>query len=122
MGGRYWRTSALAGLFGLVISVGMGVDLAAAHPGDEDQADSEHAKQDLAGTSIEQIERKPAPTPPRSRTHRGHTRPAHGRAEVPNASVSAAAAGSRSGRCVERGACRPRWCRSFRRCCRTARS
>ena len=58
MGGRYWRTSALAGLFGLVISVGMGVDLAAAHPGDEDQADSEHAKQDLAGTSIEQIERE----------------------------------------------------------------
>jgi hypothetical protein len=29
-----------------------GIDLAAAHPGDEDQNDAKHAKQDLAGTSI----------------------------------------------------------------------
>ena len=53
---RYLRASALAGLFGLITSVGLGVDLAAAHPGDHDQTDAEHAKQDLAGTSIEQIE------------------------------------------------------------------
>ena len=52
---RYWRVSALAGLFGLITSIGIGVDVAAAHPGD-DKTDAEHAKQDLADTSIEQIE------------------------------------------------------------------
>ena len=55
---KYWRASALAGLFGLIISAGVGVDLAAAHPGDEKKTDAEHAKQDLAGTSITQIEKE----------------------------------------------------------------
>ena len=93
MGRRYWRTSALAGLFGLVISVGMGVDLAAAHPGDEDQADAEHAKQDLAGTSIEQIERETRAKAAKIKKATGDT-PGRRTAEqtVPNASVSAVAA------------------------------
>ena len=55
---RCWRASALAGLFGLIISAGVGVDLAAAHPGDEKKTDAEHAKQDLADTSITQIEKE----------------------------------------------------------------
>ena len=55
---RYWRASAFAGLFGLVMSVGLGADLAAAHPRDDVQADAEHAKQDLAATPIEQIEKE----------------------------------------------------------------
>ena len=52
---RYSRASALGGLVGLIISLSICVDVAAAHPGD-DQTDVEHAKEDLAGTSIEQIE------------------------------------------------------------------
>ena len=54
---RYWRASALAGLVGLIMSLGVGADLAAAHPGDENHKDAEHAKQDLADTSITQIEK-----------------------------------------------------------------
>ena len=60
---RYWRASALAGIFGLVMSVSTGVGLAAAHPGDGDETDAEHAKEDLASTSINQIEKASWATP-----------------------------------------------------------
>jgi Domain of unknown function (DUF1929)/FG-GAP repeat len=93
MGRSYWRASAFAGLFGLVISVGMGVDLAAAQPGDEDQAGAEHAEQDLADTSIEQIERETRANAAKIKKATGDT-PGRRTAEqtVPNASVSAVAA------------------------------
>ena len=71
---RYWRASALAGIFGLIMSVSTGVGLAAAHPGDGDETDAEHAKEDLASTSINQIEKKPALTRPRSRSRPGKHR------------------------------------------------
>ena len=54
---RYWRASALAGLVGLIISLGMGVGLGG-RPSAAMKTDAEHAKQDLAGTSIEQIEKQ----------------------------------------------------------------
>jgi hypothetical protein len=41
------------------MSIGLGVELAAVDP-DDQQKDAEHAKQDLAGTSIEQIEKQTA--------------------------------------------------------------
>ena len=57
---RYCRASALAGLTGLIMSVSIGVGGAAAHPGDGNQTDADHAKEDLAGTSIVQIEKETA--------------------------------------------------------------
>jgi hypothetical protein len=90
---RYWRASALAGLFGLIISFGMGVNLASAHPNDEKHADEQHAKEDLAGTSIVQIEKETAANAARIKKETGQT---PGRRtedqNVPNARVSAAAA------------------------------
>jgi hypothetical protein len=71
----------------------MGVDLAAAHPGDEDQADAEHAKEDLAGTSIEQIESETRANAAKIKKATGDT-PGRRTAKqtVPNASISAVAA------------------------------
>jgi hypothetical protein len=90
---RYLRASAFAGLFGLITSVGLGVDLAAANPGDHDQTDAEHAKQDLAGISIEQIERETQANRTKIKKATGDT-PGRRTAEqtVPNAGVSAVAA------------------------------
>jgi hypothetical protein len=70
---RYWRASALAGLLGLIMSFGMGVDLAAAHPGDENQKDVEHAKEDLASTSIEKIEKETKANAAKIKKETGHT-------------------------------------------------
>lgn len=91
---RYWHASALAATFGLIISVGVGVDVAAAHPpnGDE-KADAAHAKQDLAGTSIEQIEKE---TKAKATAIKEATGDTPGRQTedqtVPNAKISAVAA------------------------------
>ena len=105
-----------------MITVGMGVDLAAAHPGDEDQADAEHAKQDLAGTSIEQIERETRANAAKIKKATGDT-PGRRTAKqtVPNASVSAVAAQILVR--AEPGArpCRPASCRFSRPCYRMAR-
>ena len=90
---RYWRASALAGLLGLITSIGVGVDLAAAHPGDENQKDAEHAKQDLAGTSITQIEKETKANATKIKEQTGET---PGRLTddqtIPNARLSAVAA------------------------------
>jgi hypothetical protein len=90
---RYWHASALAGLLGLIMSVGVGIDLAAAHPGDENHKDAEHAKEDLAGTSIVQIEKETAAKAAKIKEATGDT---PGRLtedqNVPNARLSAAAA------------------------------
>ncbi len=90
---RYWRASALAGLLGLITSVSTGVGIAAAHPGDGDENDAEHAKQDLAGTSIEKIEKDTKANATKIKKETGHT-PGRRSDEqtVPNARVSAAAA------------------------------
>ena len=90
---RYWRASALAGLLGLITSVSTGVGIAVAHPGDGDETDAEHAKQDLAGTSIEKIEKDTKANATKIKKETGHT-PGRRSDEqtVPNARVSAAAA------------------------------
>jgi Galactose oxidase-like, Early set domain/FG-GAP repeat len=89
----YLRASALAGLLGLIMSFGMGVNLATAHPGDENQKDTEHAKEDLASTSIEQIEKETAAQAAKIKKETGNT---PGRRNddqnIANATVSAAAA------------------------------
>jgi hypothetical protein len=86
---RYSRASALGGLVGLIISVSLGVDVAAAHP----PGDDDHAKEDLAGTSIEQIEKQTLANATKIKKATGDT-PGRQTAEqeVPNARVSAAAA------------------------------
>jgi hypothetical protein len=90
---RYWRASALAGLFGLIMSFGMGVNLAAAHPGEGNEKDAEHAKEDLAGTSIEKIEKDTAANAAKIKKETGHTPGRHSDEQnVANAKVSAAAA------------------------------
>ncbi|HEY6689019.1 MAG TPA: hypothetical protein VI094_22735 [Propionibacteriaceae bacterium] len=90
---RYWRPSALAGLLGLITGVSTGVGIAVAHPGDGDENDAEHAKQDLAGTSIEKIEKDTKANATKIKEETGHT---PGRQSddqtVPNARLSAAAA------------------------------
>ncbi len=90
---RYSRASALGGLVGLILSLSIGVDVAAAHPPGDDQAGVEHAKQDLAGTSIEQIEKQTLANAAKIKKATGDT-PGRQTAEqeVPNARVSAAAA------------------------------
>jgi len=90
---RYWRASALAGLLGLITSVSTGVGIAAAHPDNGDETDAEHAKQDLAGTSIEKIEKDTKANATKIKKETGHT-PGRRSDEqtVPNARVSAAAA------------------------------
>jgi hypothetical protein len=89
---RSWRIGALPGLFGLITSIGLGVDLAAAHPGDE-RTDAEHAKRDLAGAPIEQIESETRANAEKIKKETGHT---PGRRmedqNVPNATLSAVAA------------------------------
>ncbi|HEY6681627.1 MAG TPA: hypothetical protein VI030_01555, partial [Propionibacteriaceae bacterium] len=89
---RYWRASALAGLFGLIASVGTGMGIAFAHPGD-DETDAEHAKEDLASTSIEKIEKQTKANATKIKKETGDT-PGRKSDEqtVPNARVSAAAA------------------------------
>ncbi len=57
---RYMRASALAGLTGLIMSASIGAGTAVAHPGEGNETDADHAKEDLAGTSIVQIEKDTA--------------------------------------------------------------
>jgi Domain of unknown function (DUF1929)/FG-GAP repeat len=89
---RYWRASALAGLFGLITSVSAGLGIAFAHPGD-DETDAEHAKEDLASTSIEKIEKQTKANATKIKNETGDT-PGRKSDEqtVPNARLSAAAA------------------------------
>jgi Galactose oxidase-like, Early set domain/FG-GAP repeat len=89
---RYWRASALAGLLGLITSVSTGMGIAFAHPVD-DETDTEHAKEDLASTSIEKIEKQTKANATKIKEETGHT-PGRKSDEqtVPNARVSAAAA------------------------------
>jgi Domain of unknown function (DUF1929)/FG-GAP repeat len=90
---RYWRASALAGLLGLITSVSTGIGIAAAHPGDENQKDVEHAKEDLASTSIEQIEKETAANAAKIKKETGHTPGRRNEDQnVANAKLSAAAA------------------------------
>src|SRR4029453_17771973 len=90
---RYSRATALAGLVGLIISFGMSVDRAAAHPGHGDETDAEHAKEDLAGTSIEQIEKLTRANATKITRATGNS-PGRRSAEqtIPNAKISAVAA------------------------------
>jgi hypothetical protein len=90
---KYWRASALAGLFGLITSLGMGVDLAAAHPGEGEHTDGEHAEEDLAGTSIDKIEKETLANAAKIKKATGRTPGRRSEDQnVPNARVSAAAA------------------------------
>ena len=91
---RFWRATALAGLLGAVINVGVGIDIAAAHPGHDDHdTDAQHAEQDLVGTSITKIEKD---TKLNAAEIKAETGAAPGRRTgdqtVPNAALSSAAA------------------------------
>ena len=90
---KYLRVSALTGLVGLIISVGVAVDLAAAHPGDENKTDAEHAKQDLADTSITEIEKETKANATKIKENTGDTPGRQTQDQtVPNARLSAVAA------------------------------
>ncbi len=90
---KYLRVSALTGLVGLIISVGVAVDLAAAHPGDEKKTDAEHAKQDLADTSITEIEKETKANATKIKENTGDTPGRQTQDQtVPNARLSAVAA------------------------------
>jgi len=88
-----WRACALAGILGLTLSAGVGWDLAAAHPGEDHQTDAQHAKQDLAGTSITEIEKDTRANAARIKKATGAAPGGRtGSQEVPNARVSSRAA------------------------------
>ena len=90
---RYWRASALAGLTGLIISVSIGAGTAVAHPGEGNETDADHAKEDLAGTSIVQIEKDTAAKAAKIKKATGSTPGRLSKDQnVANAKVSAAAA------------------------------
>jgi hypothetical protein len=90
---KYWRASALAGLLGLIISVSTGIGIAVAHPGEGSEKDTEHAEEDLAGTSIVKIEKDTAAQAAKIKKETGNTPGRHTEDQnVPNASLSAAAA------------------------------
>jgi hypothetical protein len=90
---RYLRASALAGLLGLITSVSTGIGIAVAHPGEGNEDGTEHAKEDLAGTSIVKIEKDTAAQAAKIKKETGSTPGRHADDQnVPNASLSAAAA------------------------------
>jgi len=90
---KYWRASALAGLLGLITSVTTGIGVAVAHPGAGNDNDTEHAAEDLAGTSIVKIEKDTAAQAAKIKKDTGKTPGRHTEDQnVPNASLSAAAA------------------------------
>jgi hypothetical protein len=57
MKSRLWRVVISVGMAGISMSLFVGAGTAAAHPNDPHETDEQHAAQDLAGTSIEQIEK-----------------------------------------------------------------
>jgi hypothetical protein len=75
------------------MSLGVAVDLAAAHPVDENDKDAAHAKQDLAGTSITEIEKATKANATKIKEETGE-RPGRQTDDqtVPNAKLSLAAA------------------------------
>jgi Domain of unknown function (DUF1929)/FG-GAP repeat len=90
---RLWRARALAGLVGLTISFGMRIDLAAADPGDGDETAAEHAAEDLASTSIEQIEKQTRANATEIAEATGDTPGRRSEEQtIPNARISAVAA------------------------------
>ena len=90
---RYLRASALAGLTGLIISASIGAGTAVAHPGEGNETDADHAKEDLAGTSIVQIEKDTAAKAAKIKKATGDTPGRLSKDQnVANAKVSAAAA------------------------------
>ena len=90
---RYLRASALAGLTGLIMSASIGAGTAVAHPGEGNETDADHAKEDLAGTSIVQIEKDTAAKAAKIKKATGTTPGRLSKDQnVANAKVSAAAA------------------------------
>jgi hypothetical protein len=87
------RASALAGLTGLIMSASIGAGTAVAHPGEGNETDADHAKEDLAGTSIVQIEKDTAAKAAKIKKATGSTPGRLSKDQnVANAKVSAAAA------------------------------
>jgi hypothetical protein len=84
----------------------MGVNSAATHPGDGDETEAEHVKQDLASTSIEQIERETRAN--RSQDQQGYRRysppPNGGTDSTQRESVTSRGSGPRPGWSLELGA------------------
>ena len=57
MRSRLWRAAISGAMAGISMSLLVGVGTAAAHPNDPHESDEQHAAQDLAGVSIEKIEK-----------------------------------------------------------------
>jgi Domain of unknown function (DUF1929)/Ricin-type beta-trefoil lectin domain len=84
---------ALGVLLSLALSLGLGLEVAAAHPDDGQETDVEHAEQDLVGTPITEIERQTRANAARIKEATGVAPGGHSsNQKVANASLSTAAA------------------------------
>ena len=88
------------------MSVSIGRRLAAAHPGDGDETDAEHAKEDLASTSIKQIEKETAANAAKIKKATGDTpgRRTRRSERSQRQSLGCRSPGCRPGRSLELGA------------------
>jgi hypothetical protein len=92
MNSRQWRMGAMGAVLSLALSFGLGLEVAAAQPGDG-QTDVEHAEEDLVGTPITQIERQTRANAARIKETTGVAPGGHSsNQKIANASLSTAAA------------------------------
>jgi hypothetical protein len=93
MSRRQWRMGAMGVLLTLALSLGLGLEVASAHPDDGQETDVEHAEQDLVGTPITEIERQTRANAARIKETTGVAPGGHSsNQKVANASLSTAAA------------------------------
>jgi hypothetical protein len=84
---------AMGVLLSLALSLGLGLEVASAHPDDGQETDVEHAEQDLVGTPITEIERQTRANAARIKETTGVAPGGHSsNQKVANASLSTAAA------------------------------
>ena len=84
---------AMGVVLSLALSLGLGLEIAAAHPDDGQETDVEHAEQDLVGTPITEIERQTRANAARIKETTGVAPGGHSsNQKVANASLSIAAA------------------------------
>jgi hypothetical protein len=93
MNRRQWRMGAMGVVLSLALSLGLGLEVASAHPVDGQETDVEHAEQDLVGTPITEIERQTRANAARIKETTGVAPGGHSsNQKVANASLSSAAA------------------------------
>jgi Galactose oxidase-like, Early set domain/Ricin-type beta-trefoil lectin domain len=84
---------AMGVVLSLALSLGLGLEIAAAHPDDGQETDVEHAEQDLVGTPITQIERQTRANAAKIKETTGVAPGGHSsNQKIANASLSTAAA------------------------------